>query len=344
MPKGKQNDATGAICALLESHKGLLTYGINLGIEDYYRIVKMDLEKGKFSIYIYSIYEQEKKNNLRININKKILDYQREFSRKKGNKSAFIGFLEEKDIFVAWDPRHACSLTPSPGSGSSINSSLKLKHDTTERRPSIYKAKPQKMDGHAFVISMHSSMLTFYLENMEELHSMNNEEEIIYAMENGTTDVDNSSISNIKNLSEIPLSYWATYWARDPEFRKSVLKAYNNACCVCGKKLGIVQAAHIIPFYFDRKNNCVKNGLALCVEHHILYDKAILMPDHNYQLVFNEMKAKELREAGLDAGLDDIEKLDGRRIRLPECKDDWPCKDGLLEGIKARDSRAIPDL
>ena len=323
MPKGKQNNATSAICALLESHRGLLTYGINLKIKD--KIVKIDLEKRKFSIYIYSIYEQEKKNNLRINIDKEILDDQRKFNTKKGNKSAFIGFLEEKDIFVAWDPRHACSLTPSPGSGSSINASLKLKHDTTEKRPSIYKAKPQKMDRHAFVISMHSSMLTFYLENMEELHSMNNEEEIIYAMENGTTDEDNSSISSIKNLPEIPPSYWAKYWTRDPKFRKSVLKAYNNACCVCGKKLGIVQAAHIIPFHSERSNNSVKNGLALCVEHHVLYDKAILMPDHNYRLVFNEIKAKELHEAGLGAGLDDIKKLAGRRIRRPKCKNDWPC-------------------
>ena len=341
MSKRKKETAE-AIDALLRSQNELLTYGIDFTIEND-RIVTLDIEKENVSVYISCIGEGfTNSKNMRININKELLDKQRKFKKKKGNKSAFIGWFKGSDIFVAWDPKHVLSLSPSPGSGSSISAALSLKHDTTKLRPSIYKADPEKIDGYAFVIAMHSSMLKFYLKNIERLHSMNNEEEIIFAMKNGFIDMENSIAARGNNLLEIPLQYWVQYYKRDPEFRKSVLDAYEYACCVCRKKLGIVEAAHIIPFACNPNDNCIKNGLALCVEHHVLYDKALLMPDHNYKLVFNEMKAKELCKARLGFGLSKVKKFSGKPIKLPKREIYWPCKKRLMKGIKERDPRIVP--
>ena len=340
MPRGKQNEVTGALNALLRSRNECLIYDDDYK-HKYDRILRMNLEGEEISIYIYRIYERAAKNNIRINIDKELLDEQKNFSGIKGNKSAFIGWFEDRDIFVAWDPLHAFSLNPSPNSGSSINAIQRLTKDTTKNRPSIYKANPQKISGHAFVIAMHSSMLTFYLKNMEELHSMNNEEDIISAMKGGTTNKEISSISSDEDLSEISTKYWAQQRKRDPKFRKSVLTAYNSACCVCGRQLGIVEAAHIIPANHKATSNSVKNGLALCVEHHVLYDKAILMPDHNYKLIFNKMKAKKLRDLGLDTGLPEIEDFNGKRIKLPKNEKMHPCKENLRKGIELRDPRIL---
>lgn len=341
MSKKTREEAVAAINALLRSQNEILAYDINLPAENDC-IATMNLEKEKFSVYIYSIEEDyTNPNGMRIEIDKKSLDELRIFRKKKGNKSAFIGWFKNTNKFVAWDPEHALSLNPSPNSGNTIYSGLNLKHHTTKLRPSIYKAQPQNLTRHAFVIGMHSSMLKFYLKNMETLHSMNTEEEIIFAMENGTTDIDNGFASSSDNLSKIPSLYRTLLNKRYPAFRKSILNAYDNACCVCGKKLGIVEAAHIIPFACDPNNNSVKNGLALCVEHHVLYDKALLMPGQNYKLVFNKIRAKELQGEGLDVGIHSVKKFDGKPIKLPIQEKDWPCKEGLLKGIMERDPRIL---
>ena len=69
-----------------------------------------------------------------------------------------------------------------------------------------------------------------------------------------------------------------TSYPRDPVFKYQVMKAYGHACCVCGRQLGLVQAAHIIPHSIPESPNNVNNGLALCVEHHNLYDDGLLLP------------------------------------------------------------------
>ena len=44
----------------------------------------------------------------------------------------------------------------------------------------------------------------------------------------------------------------------------------RDGCCqVCGKKDGILHAAHIIPDQFKRYQYEVDNGVTLCFQHHI---------------------------------------------------------------------------
>lgn len=56
------------------------------------------------------------------------------------------------------------------------------------------------------------------------------------------------------------------------------LDAYKKTCCVCRRQLGLVQAAHIIPHSEPDSPNTVQNGLAMCIEHHRLYDDSLLLP------------------------------------------------------------------
>ena len=335
----KLNKSADAIIALLDYGNELFGCNPDFEIKNN-KMMKINLKGKDISIFATYVDEGlEYPERVRITIGKNYMNEQRKCKSRR-NKVFFIGWYRNTDIFVAWDPIHVFSLKPADGSACSVFAPKKMKDNVNNSGLSVCNANAKKVEGDKFVVAMHSDMLPFYFENAENLHSMDNEEEIISAMKHYTIlDLDSARLSKGGDLLKIPTKYWVECNRRNPEFRKKVLETYNHACCICGKKLGIVEAAHIIPHSIDSENNCVTNGLALCVEHHVLYDKAILMPGPDYKLVFNNVRAKELRKAGLGAGLSKIRKLDGKGIKVP--KRNKPSKKGLREGIKIRDARAI---
>lgn len=66
-------------------------------------------------------------------------------------------------------------------------------------------------------------------------------------------------------------------------FRKKVLEAYDNCCSICEmNEVGLLRAAHIL----DVKNgglDIIENGLTLCVNHEIAFDKGlvVILPDYS---------------------------------------------------------------
>ena len=59
---------------------------------------------------------------------------------------------------------------------------------------------------------------------------------------------------------------------RDERFRKRVVSAYNARCAMCGLDLDLVVAAHILPVQAPGSMDIVPNGIALCENHHRLFD------------------------------------------------------------------------
>jgi putative restriction endonuclease len=60
-------------------------------------------------------------------------------------------------------------------------------------------------------------------------------------------------------------------------FRRRVLMAYQQSCCVCKiKHDALLDAAHIIPDSDPRGEPWVYNGMALCKIHHAAFDAKIL--------------------------------------------------------------------
>ncbi|SFQ24257.1 HNH endonuclease [Lachnospiraceae bacterium XBB1006] len=68
-------------------------------------------------------------------------------------------------------------------------------------------------------------------------------------------------------------------WERDRRFRNEVLKAYGNRCaiCRCGEEK-LLEAAHIVAVA-DGGNDESKNGICLCANHHIMFDKGLIKID-----------------------------------------------------------------
>lgn len=82
-------------------------------------------------------------------------------------------------------------------------------------------------------------------------------------------------------------------YRRQGKFRKEVLKAYNNTCAMCGiNEPGILRAAHIIPVA-DGGSDDIKNGICLCVNHEVAFDKGLIKikPDGTIKLKSGKLEA-----------------------------------------------------
>lgn len=98
------------------------------------------------------------------------------------------------------------------------------------------------------------------------------------------------------------------------KFRKLVLDAYGYQCAVCNiKGAALVRAAHIIPV-IECDDDTINNGICLCHNHEIAFDRGILKIAPNGEIT---VKGNE------DIGV----KFD--KIRFPKNKEDYPSYENL---------------
>ncbi len=64
----------------------------------------------------------------------------------------------------------------------------------------------------------------------------------------------------------------ANVLVRHHAFSKNVRAAYNNCCAMCGVNMGVVVGAHIHPVSAPNSVDHATNGLALCQNHHSVFD------------------------------------------------------------------------
>lgn len=103
-----------------------------------------------------------------------------------------------------------------------------------------------------------------------------------------------------------------------PIFRKRLLDAYNGACAVTDCAIvELLEAAHIIP-YTGALHCKAMHGILLRTDIHTLFDKGLLWIDEDYMV-------------NLAPGLlkSEYGHLQGKLIRLPEERMDFPLKDHL---------------
>lgn len=283
------------------------------------------------SIYLANVVP-ERRTSERIDIKRENIDDQKKY-RNQGYNVAFVGIHKTLSAFSAWHPDHALSLQTSTNASLAVR---KLDHHVQQGQPLVYLTKPKSVNQKKIVITMNSMDLGHYLENINVLNSMTSEVDVIEAMSvesqrrlNRKTDIDENRIRR-------KLKYMRTLYERSTAFRETVLSAYDNSCCICGRQLGIVEAAHIVPHNDNRSSDVVTNGLALCVEHHKLYDTGLLLPTPEYTLLINNNRANYLRTANLDKCLDDVMRFEGKCFTLPKKMVDWPTEENLRIGLKIR--------
>jgi hypothetical protein len=85
-----------------------------------------------------------------------------------------------------------------------------------------------------------------------------------------------------------------TALVRDARFARRVTVAYSGLCAMCGIGPNLVQAAHIYPASAPGSHDEPWNGLALCPNHHLAFDRYLLAvhPDTRQVIYSPEMNAQ----------------------------------------------------
>lgn len=321
----------------------LRPYSEDFWVSDTHNPAQFRLNENNYSVHISFVHDsghaRTNDDEVRIQIGRPAIEMQRN-RENTGVRTAFIGFFSNGKTFIAWDPRHVFSLK-----AKSIVS-VYARHSQLEgveaNQASVHRFSARFLGETSFAIALPNDALGFYLENINRFHQMPTEEaivQLINANPNSFSDVGLGTSDEVDvedgDIQE-KFSYQRWSFPRDPHFKESVLKAYQRTCCICNRQLGIIQAAHIIPHSISGSPNTVQNGLALCIEHHKLYDDGLLLPGPAQTLRFNEKRAEYLIQTNQDKGLDAIEALNGVKYNVPEAADLRPRDEYLKQGIKIR--------
>ncbi|MGQ9426956.1 HNH endonuclease [Gilvimarinus sp. F26214L] len=113
--------------------------------------------------------------------------------------------------------------------------------------------------------------------------------------------LDATDIAEIKNQRRL---IEQRRWERCRRFAQDVLPLYDNACAACGVQLRVVEAAHLVPVYDERSQDEAWNGIALCRNHHKLFDSKVWYVDRDLTFRVDDAALRVLTEHSLDRGID----------------------------------------
>jgi putative restriction endonuclease len=99
----------------------------------------------------------------------------------------------------------------------------------------------------------------------------------------------------------------ATYrLERDRRFGPMVKRQYDYACAVCSTQLEIVEGAHVIPANEKHGEDKIWNGVALCPNHHKLFDANTFVIASNLRIRVDHATLEFFKDSGRGIGVDDL--------------------------------------
>jgi len=111
---------------------------------------------------------------------------------------------------------------------------------------------------------------------------------------------------------------------RNNVFRNTIMSIYDYTCSICKMQVitldgaSIVDAAHIIPFSTSH-NNDIRNGFALCKNHHWCFDRGLITVNPNYKIEISPLVDNS----------EFLTDLNGETILLPRINKLYPSEDAF---------------
>ena len=148
---------------------------------------------------------------------------------------------------------------------------------------------------------MHRNWESFALESAKTLHFLTPDE----AQEPKQTESYAGEMKTAKVKIRIGQNF----------FRKSVLSAYNNKCCISGLSVPeLLVASHIVPWRMDVQNRLnPKNGLCLSMLHDKAFDAGIITIQDDMKIIVSKSISPED-----NFYKNTIEYYAGKEIKYPE--------------------------
>jgi putative restriction endonuclease len=200
-------------------------------------------------------------------------------------------------------------------------------------------------DGFAFarkgndeiVVAFRPDQILSYCINVDELHTFGADAVISDLLTKATRSepIPDAAIAALPKERRRIVSTVARL-ARDSDFRRKVIIAYDRKCAVTGLQLRLVDAAHIVPVGAEGSSDDVTNGLCLSPTYHRAYDRGLIVLTEKYEMQINRKKERELTRLGVSGGLAEFKSPLGRQILLPADRRQWPAIEYIRSANEVR--------
>lgn len=239
-----------------------------------------------------------------------------------------LGYFADEKVFTAWNP-YLMRDRINQKQTISLYSRFSV-----QRQASISKIAAYRDNNGQSIISFLPDYLGLYLENIQHIHLLSDEE--LYMLVSESDSLNSNNENGFSESSQGHLTITHTRYKRDPRFKSLVYEAYNNRCAMCGIQLELIEAAHIVPHSHEKGTDDIGNGISLCALHHTAYDKSLIYFDNEFNILINENKMDYLQKVGLDSGFKKFQGLAFDKIQLPANHSLRPNVDNINIGNQAR--------
>ena len=134
-------------------------------------------------------------------------------------------------------------------------------------------------------------------------------------------------------IEEVRRRCMAARILRDPNFAPGVKAEYGYACAICRQQLGVVHAAHIVPAAAVGAQDIPSNGIALCPNHHSLFDAALFSVSTELEILVDRDRLQYLLEERLGEGADALTAIDGSPMTHPRSWTDPEFRAAMTEAL-----------
>lgn len=246
-----------------------------------------------------------------------------------GYKTLLLGWHEGLGVFVGFDVRkRGRSISRSP--------SIQIHLETIERAKRDQIAF-QRKENDEIAVAFLPGLFAEYVGEQESLHQFAASESDLAILEQAVSSEDftEESLTDLSTERE-KVARMVVLAKRESSFRTRVLTAYENSCAMCELQLNLLDAAHIIPVEAPGSNDKTCNGMALCKNHHLAYDRGLLKVDDRYRIHLNQRKINEYAKSKLTGGLELFLNALHNEIRVPSSPPDRPLPEYLRRGMELR--------
>lgn len=252
-----------------------------------------------------------------------------QFEPEPGGKTLILGWWDDGDVFAGFDLfKHSGRLGFSP--------SIQIREEAL-RKAHINGFAPWEKDNREIAIAFRPDFLVEYIRNLESLHSFGESEKDLHILAEVSERPENINDTEMELVTQERRTTVTNIKIkiRDNSFKGRVLTSYGQMCAFCSIQLKLIEAAHIVPVGHDGTDE-TSNGMAMCVLHHRSFDRALITINEKYQIICNTAKFDNLKDIGLDGGMEKFISDLKAVINLPPNVNDRPHVDYIKRANEIR--------
>ena len=289
----------------------LRKYSDNVSFIDGQNPYRFSINKKTFYVLIKNVHEsgdgRSNQDECRIQVARS-----KNFNQALGSNFDVIvlGYFADYKVFTAWDPFQMRDRF-NRRQTISLYSRFSVQKKSKKHKIAVYRDNNNQS-----VISFKPDYLGLYLENLSSIHAATIDE--LNQLIIKSDDLNSANEDGVFETEQNHFTINHVRPRRDPNFSTKVNEAYEYRCAMCGIQLGLVDAAHIVPFADEKGTDDVNNGMSLCTLHHRAYDRALIYFEEDFKLIINESKMRYLEKIGKDSGARKFEHLAFDYLQIPK--------------------------